>query len=1055
MWAMASSSSEKVDSLMIRFRIEGIRKVKLKRCTKNIGTVKQVCIVLSPGHEYVTESGIVSHNSKTSPAYSPRKPLADLHEEDIVYGAPRRSASQRINSSQALLDSYNLIGGDKPSMWSNFQAFMKDWRKNLADVSERIKDQFYFGVFNRMRGIEKVENRLTRLIGNQTGQVFRDDLLGAEMSAYKLAVMGTDAVGLASEWLEAGVPTWDNTGDLVKLAGSKPITQVFEDIKKKGGQAAVEEFKLYLVGRRAQELKAQNKEHLFDDAKINAMLGLGTKEFEGAAKDYYEYQKGVLDFAVQSGLVTPELRTHLQQMHQNYVPFYRLIDPAANDVHGPISKQTIQGQTSGIRAIKGGTQNIGQLFENMERNLLHLMAASMRNVAMIRLNAQSEMLTSMGESAPLEKMRSGQVAQVGIESIKTDLRKMGADPVLVGQLPATGLRALWDVAHTKEAKDVVTFKSGGKTVHRRVVDPLLMQGLMALKAGPVTDQLLGQRLGKIARAPRQIYQRLVTLAPQFIAGNAFRDAMMGWIANPEMRLPLLNQLEGLSAYLRKDPDLQEIMLAGGSDPNAWRRSHGLTDSKSRLTQVTEGTPSSIPAALYNSSLGPVVKFLEKMGASAEIANRAAVAMEARKAGASRLEAAYRFRQASTDFSLRGGWPAILFLSETAPFFNAAVQSMGRTGKAIQEDPAGIAIKGAGLAMASALLAMRNHDEEEYRRLPEWEKNHNWILFFDTQWGKLKIKIPKPFEAGTIFGSIPERITSAVMDSLEGRLSTAEYEAHVEQMMGQILQTFSIGIVPQAVGPIIEQLANYDWFRQRDIVPASLESASPEAQFDPRSTPLSLRMLGQATGTSPLRLQHLLNSYFGTLGAMTAVGADQLIHALSGKSIPVEPTWRVEQYPVVGKFFGLADGTRTKFSQEFYDLAGRSERIVRDMKTWAEISDLAMVRDAVEKLKGLNRPDAPRIGIEKSVVTKTQEITRGLGLDGKDLKPIIRKALQIEKELNGLEKSLQDFRKKEIEIYDSMKLSADEKRAQLDAIARKKTVIYKKGVDLGRQMFYAK
>jgi hypothetical protein len=60
---------------------------------------------------------------------------------------------------------------------------------------------------------------------------------------------------------------------------------------------------------------------------------------------------------------------------------------------------------------------------------------------------------------------------------------------------------------------------------------------------------------------------------------------------------------------------------------------------------------------------------------------------------------------------------------------------------------------AGVTLPSVLLWMANHDDPRYKDIPTWQKDLFWIVMTDEH----VYRIPKPFEIGVIFGSVPERM----------------------------------------------------------------------------------------------------------------------------------------------------------------------------------------------------------------------------------------------------------------------------------------------------------
>jgi hypothetical protein len=88
-------------------------------------------------------------------------------------------------------------------------------------------------------------------------------------------------------------------------------------------------------------------------------------------------------------------------------------------------------------------------------------------------------------------------------------------------------------------------------------------------------------------------------------------------------------------------------------------------------------------------------------------------------------------------------------------------------------------------------------------------------------GDTKIRIPKAFEVGALFGTIPVMTIDAI------RQETGEDFAQALRHI--FLSTFAFNPVPQGVLPILEVVGNYDAFRGAPIEGLS-EHTKPHQRF---------------------------------------------------------------------------------------------------------------------------------------------------------------------------------------------------------------------------------
>lgn len=125
----------------------------------------------------------------------------------------------------------------------------------------------------------------------------------------------------------------------------------------------------------------------------------------------------------------------------------------------------------------------------------------------------------------------------------------------------------------------------------------------------------------------------------------------------------------------------------------------------------------------------------------------------------------RSRNVSMDFARMGAkmqaWNMLV------PFTNAQVQSLWRLGEVFKKTPGRAAFKAfAYITAPSLLVAWLGHDDEDIMQLPAWQRDMFWCVKMPGARGKGDViwKIPKPFEVGVIFGSLPERMLHAAFDA---------------------------------------------------------------------------------------------------------------------------------------------------------------------------------------------------------------------------------------------------------------------------------------------------
>jgi hypothetical protein len=129
-------------------------------------------------------------------------------------------------------------------------------------------------------------------------------------------------------------------------------------------------------------------------------------------------------------------------------------------------------------------------------------------------------------------------------------------------------------------------------------------------------------------------------------------------------------------------------------------------------------------------------------------------------------------------------------------------------------------------------------------------------------------------------------------------------------------------VPQTALPLLEAATNYSFYTGRNIVGAGMEGVSPEFQTGP-STSKVATLLGEQIGVSPMKVDHMIKGYTGTIGTYMVDLMDSIgdLNSESPKAAK-----RFEQMPVLKRFAvdPEAKGTVTSY----YKLKNAVDETVR-------------------------------------------------------------------------------------------------------------------------------
>lgn len=233
-----------------------------------------------------------------------------------------------------------------------------------------------------------------------------------------------------------------------------------------------------------------------------------------------------------------------------------------------------------------------------------------------------------------------------------------------------------------------------------------------------------------------------------------------------------------------------------------------------------------------------------------------------------IYAAYKSRDL-LDFSVGG--QLVKMINQVFPFTNAAVQGLRKTIRTAADDPGGFALRLTIYAIIPALinriLVHLADKDEEYEQFPSYRRD----LFYNIPMGPdIWLSIPKPFELG-VLSSSSERLLSKYQFGEEGAL-----DGYAHSLMKSVLPVDD-AMFGGPLKPIIEPIANYDFFRDKTIIPPDQVGLD----LDLRDTSKASRFgqgIQQAIGVDGRFVDHIVKgttSYYGDLGLrISDLGKDE-------------------------------------------------------------------------------------------------------------------------------------------------------------------------------------
>lgn len=897
----------------------------------------------------------------------------------MQYSAPRNFAAslKKKNDIESAEVDEDIKQGMRDTMYRDDRSLFQRIKDMMDDNGINIQG-LYQGAVDDLYSIAKYEKA-----GN------KGELRMGKDSAYKMSMLAKNVNSTVAVAMNHGAPVYKD-GAVSLNKKTKGFTEIFKPVlEMKGNMLPVWEYWAGAV--RAKRLMAEGRENLYTEKQINDIIDYVNrrpemrKVFNEAHKDWRDFNKAILDFGEQTGIVDPEQRKLFES--DDYVPFYR-VDEEVDRVTAPSGKRGLSDQSSGIRRLKGGAGKM-DILENMARNVNHMITSGYKNAAMQKVR-------DITINAALEEVPHN-FKPVGIsnEQMKRALTNLG---VKVEGMSADQMAQYSDMftAVAPQGENIISVREGGKAKYYEVTDPQLLKAISGI--GPESVDALINILGW----PKRMFTATVTSTPNFVMTNFVRDVMGNFVQMTKATgrtdaptilkdvltfRPFTKAMQGAARSLRNDDMTIDYHVAGGM-MGGYDQSRPESVAKNLRKLEKSGTIVNSPKKLW--------EMYSKLLTASEQATRMGVYEDVLKHTGDPVEAAYQSNDV-LNFSRRGGNRAVRAAMSIIPFLNARVQGLDRMVRGGKENPKAMLLKGALITGATMALMAMNADDERYWALPEYERDSFWIIFA----GDTRYRIPKPFEIGALFATIPERAFEALYrdDRMFG-----------SRMGFMLSNTFALDL-PQFLKPVYEDQVNMNSFTQRPVVPQSLQRLEANQQYS-TTTPEWVKDFSKTLPEaapdwmrSPLRLQHMVEGYTGTVGQYVVAMSDVAYRKATGTE-RVAPAKKDFDYPVVKTF--VRDGVSgDKYTDRLYQMSEKAGQTYGTLKAYRDQKKTKEYREfKTEKASVLSARKAIEKGVSR--MQKYNRQTKEIYADD-NMTPELKRQkldeLQIKK--NELAKDLSD------------------------------------------------
>jgi len=550
----------------------------------------------------------------------------------------------------------------------------------------------------------------------------------------------------------------------------------------------------------------------------------------------------------------------------------------------------------------------------------------------------------------------------------------------------------------------VAIKDGGRAVHVRIKDPVLLEQMRNLHV-----QEVGRLVGVMLMAQRAMGRLYTTLSPVFTMMNWVRDAQAATIGMlDEVGAAAAAKLWAMLPHAIAEASRAELLRKPSEDYQRYRATGGKTGfmdfkdvdelSKQLTRQLANAERTPVDPRVWAPA---ALDLMDRVHSVVENSTRYAAFLVAREEGRTVVEAARISKNITVNFNRKGTLTP--HLSAWFLFFNPAVQGTARVAQALRS-PRVLATLGAGM-VGIALLALRNAemgDDDDgvawWDKIPSEVKDRNLIVVLPpgvdagervprSQTGRY-IKIPMPY-GWNFFATLANQavdVWRGVQDAKRGAKPLEAALRSVTSLLGayspvsdlarsvESPRAAALAAVPDFANPIAQSLLNVNGFG-RPLYPDDPWSRhmpdSSKAFTGQRGTVFqrAAEGLNAATGGSRYRsgvldltpgtIENLVRSYGGGPATFTL----DMLNAVYLRQSIKRPDLEARRLPFVKQLYGVIDAETDRVAsfermEAIDSTSGRWERALREghpgeaRKVVEEFGEIARMGDFLREQRAV-------------------------------------------------------------------------------------------------------
>ena len=735
------------------------------------------------------------------------------------------------------------------SAWDFFYRKMVDAGHSVTKLSEAVSDPYLYQFYNQARasssaGVNMITDAQTNARGQKVGASLNDvfspirakgDGYYHDFQLYMYDLHNIDRMSLSRNKearvmeARAALRDFDANNPDIRTDTAAQLHRMTEDPDPDMAALAREKERLIRELDRAEAIKDKpvfDYEFTAGDSRARAERLLRQHpEFTEYQAQVRKYIDNMMQYRVESGLITQEDADFLKTFYPNYVPTMRVQEKGTAGAGRDLNAVRV-GKTVG-RA-QGGTERLLPLHEALGKQTMKVVREGSKNRFADRLLH--------------DYIQAGDTVQVNRYIKEASRYEHDFNP-----------DSLDDVSVERPTKDKTVTAYVNGTLWEMTVDDTLFDAVKALSP----DTTESNAVTKVIRASNNLFKSLVTgYNPTFLARNVIRD----------LQTAGLNTRDA-AAFARNYPRaLAEIRNNG----EYWQLYKALGGVYSSVFDYTTGTVKEPKGAMgkfmarveaLNMAAEQAPRLAEFMGVM-QNAERASAGGEAVNDLATAADALYAAADITVNFGRAGSLGKVLN-ANYVPFLNPGVQGLDKLIRRITEtrgakEWAKLVVRAAALGIAPSLLnALLYNDDDEWEDLRDSDKDTNYMFKLGNGYW---LKIPKGREL-SVFGIAADRVYDALRGEDVDVLSTVNtVGSQVAPANPLTSNIFSALVDSQLLNP---DSPGRTWYGG-DIESQRLQNYAPGERYD-SSTDVFSKAVGKALGISPKKLNYVLDQYSGVLG----------------------------------------------------------------------------------------------------------------------------------------------------------------------------------------------